>query len=468
LNNVAHARAVAQVTPEEMLGKRSSDFFRKELYTQFQEDEVFIMNTGQSLVDRQEHFIRRDGVPQWHSTTKVPLRNAQGEIVGLIGITRDISARKLAEQAARASEARFQLVIESAPDYIHLTDLQGNILLSNAAAIRDSGYAADELIGRNLAEFLTERSHATLVSKFPDLLHGERVRQEIEFVRRDGSVAIMDCSGAAVMDEEGQPETLVIVQRDVTEQRRAQDMLERALHKERELGELKSRFVSMASHEFRTPLSTILAMTETLSVYRTRLTEEQIDQRLGKIREQIAYLKDIMEDFLQLARIQSGRIDFHPAPLDLDVLCREMIDEFESRPSMTRTICYKYPSAPRLVALDKKLMRQIISNLLSNAIKYSFPHTPIYVSLDYEQENGQENACLSVQDSGIGIPPDDLKHLFEPFHRATNVDTIPGTGIGLTITKQSVDLHQGHITINSEIGRGTTITICIPARTEYR
>jgi signal transduction histidine kinase len=151
-------------------------------------------------------------------------------------------------------------------------------------------------------------------------------------------------------------------------------------------------------------------------------------------------------------------VEFYPIIFDLDGLCRSVLDEFLNRPDITHQIHYTCDAVLREVKLDKKLMRQIISNLVSNAIKYSPEDTSIFVSLEYEDEA----LFLKVRDEGIGIPEADMKHLFEPFHRAENVGTISGTGLGLVIIKESVELQGGTITIESQVNVGTTFTIRIP------
>jgi signal transduction histidine kinase len=245
-------------------------------------------------------------------------------------------------------------------------------------------------------------------------------------------------------------------------QKQAETALRQALAKEQELSELKSRFVSMASHEFRTPLATILALTETVTAYRHKLTDEQIGNRLDKIKGQVGHLKDIMEDMLQLARLQARRAEFNPIKLNLDSLCLSVIDEFQSQIGFAHQLIYTCDDTLKEVRLDKKLMRHIINNLVSNAIKYSPSEKPIIINLQYVNAT----LILKVTDEGIGIPPDDLKHLFEPFHRAANVGTISGTGLGLVITKEAIELHGGTILVESAIGIGTTFTVNIPLKVE--
>jgi signal transduction histidine kinase len=211
----------------------------------------------------------------------------------------------------------------------------------------------------------------------------------------------------------------------------------------------------MASHEFRTPLATILAFTESLSLFRHKLSEEQIEKKLNTIRAQVEHLKDIMDDVLLLARMQARRVEFNPEKVNLDSLCRSILHEFKSRPDVRHTLDYVCDPAIGEVMLDRRLMRQIISNLLSNAIKYSPEDQPVQLHLSMIDTGYR----LTVRDYGIGIPEADLKHLFEPFHRASNVGTTSGTGLGLVIVKDSVDLHGGTISVESLPGQGSTFTI---------
>lgn len=242
----------------------------------------------------------------------------------------------------------------------------------------------------------------------------------------------------------------------------SQLQLQHAYEKEKELSELKSRFVSMASHEFRTPLTTICLSTESLIAYRDKLTDEQINQRLGKIQTQVQHLSEITEDVLQLARLQAHRMEFHPIQLDLDELCRSILGDLQGLPEGTQRLIYQCNETLPAVHVDKRLTRQLIYNLASNALKYSAAEKQVVITL----RQVEHDLVLAVRDEGIGIPAVDLPYLFEPFHRAHNVGTIAGTGLGLVIVKEAVELHGGVITVQSEMNRGTTFTVKFPLLTE--
>lgn len=244
----------------------------------------------------------------------------------------------------------------------------------------------------------------------------------------------------------------------------SQVQLRQAYEREKELSELKSRFVSMASHEFRTPLTTILLSTETLLTYRRKLTDTQIEQRLSKIQEQVEYLKGITEDVLQLTKFQARRLEFRPDWLDLQELCCTIISELQSQSDGMHRLQYRSDDFLPLVYADKRLIRQIINNLVSNAIKYSPADKPVVFKLTQTDEG----VAVIVSDEGIGIPAADMKYLFEPFHRAANVGAIAGTGLGLVIAKEAVELHNGMITVTSEVNQGTTFVVKLPLPIEEK
>ncbi len=248
---------------------------------------------------------------------------------------------------------------------------------------------------------------------------------------------------------------------DISDRQRAEQALRLALEAEKQTNLLKSRFVSMASHEFRTPLAAILASTETLTLYRERMKPEDISGRLENIRRQVNHMTGIIDDVLQLGRMQSGRIEFHPTLANLNALCSELVEEFNTRSETPARVVYTAPIIPIVIRMDTGLMRQSISNLIANALKYSLDPRPVQLHLSRDGEH----VTLRISDEGIGIPDKDLPYLFEPFHRASNVGNISGTGLGLSITKQAIEQHGGTLAVESEISVGTTFTISLPITT---
>ena len=245
---------------------------------------------------------------------------------------------------------------------------------------------------------------------------------------------------------------------EVTERQRAQGELRNALAAERELGELKSRFVSMVSHEFRTPLGIIMSSAEILQSYLDRLTPEKRREHLNDIFQSTRRMSDLMEEVLLLGRVEAGRIAFNPEALDLPGLCRRLIDEVHSACPQGASIWFETKGHTDSARGDEALLRHILTNLLSNAVKYSANGDPVQFSVEKQGTEG----VFVVQDHGIGIPEADAKQLFNAFHRGRNVGERPGTGLGLVIVKRCVELHHGAITFESHEGRGTTFTVRLP------
>jgi signal transduction histidine kinase len=241
----------------------------------------------------------------------------------------------------------------------------------------------------------------------------------------------------------------------------AEKAIHQAFLKEKELSELKSRFVSVVSHEFRNPLSTILFSTELLERYDGQLTSEKRVAYLSRIRNSVNRMNQLLTDVLTIGEVEAGSLQFNPISLDVEQFCTDLIEEFCFRSDSEHTIQFNstgtYPSLP---CLDEKLLRHILSNLISNAIKYSPNGGSIHLTVQYEPEQ----VVFQIRDQGIGIPESDQPQLFSSFHRANNVSKIPGTGLGLSIVKQCVDLHCGSISVVSEIGVGTTFTVSLPAQ----
>jgi signal transduction histidine kinase/type II secretory pathway pseudopilin PulG len=233
---------------------------------------------------------------------------------------------------------------------------------------------------------------------------------------------------------------------------------ERELQVEREVGRLKSSFVSMVSHEFRTPLGVIRAAGENLGRYFQRLTETQRAELLGDIAASASRMNDLIEEVLLLGKVESGKMECRPAPVDLPALCRRVIAEVRMATHEVCPIELAGTDATPGVKLDEGLVVIVLSNLLSNAVKYSQPGQPVW--LEVRQDAG--HVVVDVRDEGIGIPESDQAQLFHSFRRAANVGVIPGSGLGLTIVKRCVELHRGGITFTSAEGRGTTFTVRLP------
>ena len=252
---------------------------------------------------------------------------------------------------------------------------------------------------------------------------------------------------------------------EVRERRQAEELLQKnreelraSLEKEKELGELKSRFVTMASHEFRTPLSTILSSASLISKYNGSEQQEQRNKHLDRIKSSVNNLTAILNDFLSLGKLEEGKINCNPTEFDMVSFANELTNEMRELTRRGQTIIHETEKSEAKVFLDKNLTRNICINLLSNAIKYSEEGKIIIVKTDV----ADGKLHISVTDQGIGIPESEQQHIFDRFFRANNAVNIQGTGLGLNIVKKYAELMGGQIFFTSEQGKGTTFHVTLP------
>jgi len=237
-----------------------------------------------------------------------------------------------------------------------------------------------------------------------------------------------------------------------------ENQLEIALSKERDLNELKSRFVSMASHEFRTPLSTVLSSASLISKYKLESQNDNRLKHISKIKSAVQNLTGILNDFLSLSKIEEGKAKPKFLKVSIDEVSKEIIDEVSVILKEGQEIKYSIEKPKQIVKTDERFLRNILINLLSNAIKYS----PEKDKIIFKVNSNKSNLLIEIKDSGIGIPKAEQEHLFDRFFRASNVETIQGTGLGLSIVKRYVELLNGNITFKSIEGKGTSFFVKIP------
>jgi len=267
-----------------------------------------------------------------------------------------------------------------------------------------------------------------------------------------GRVVERDAAGRAVR--------MTGVNVDIDDRKRAEVELLAAVQREKELSEMKSKFVSTASHEFRTPLATMLSSAELLEHYSESLSPAEKANLLQTIQGGAKRMSEMIDDVLALGRAESGVLKLNLGPTNLRELCSTVVSEFRIAQGKQHVITLDDRFDRPQVTMDERLLRHILNNLLSNAVKYSPPGSEVTFSLSRHDEQ----AAIEIQDRGIGIPLEDQPRMFESFHRASNVENRPGTGLGLAIVKKSVELHGGEISLTSAVGSGTRFTVMIPLR----
>jgi signal transduction histidine kinase len=240
--------------------------------------------------------------------------------------------------------------------------------------------------------------------------------------------------------------------------RESEERIRQALAKEQELNELKSNFVAMVSHEFRTPMTTIRMAVDILEYNNNKLTEARKTKYFERIQNAINQMLHLLDEILFLSKTEAAKIEYNPTVINLENFCRELTDSLQLDAGSQQRIIFTFEGESTQAEMDEDLLNFIFTNLISNAIKYSRENGIIWFDLICKDRL----ATFRLKDQGIGIPLKDQTHLFETFYRASNVGVIPGTGLGLSIVKKCVDLHGGHIQLESEPGVGTTVIVTLP------
>ncbi|NMG08080.1 PAS domain S-box protein [Brasilonema sp. UFV-L1] len=457
--NRIFAEMVGLESPEDIVGKTDYDLLVNEQEADlYYESDLRVMLTDTPEYDVIFRHIRKDGKQAWLEASKIPLHDHQGNVIGVLGTFEDITERKQAEESLQLRDR----AIAASSNGIIIADVtmpDSPIIYANPALEEITGYSIQEVIGKNYS-FLhgCDIDQPGMAELQDAIAQGKSCTVVLRNYRKDGTLFWSEVSISPVYDNCGKFTHYISIQTDITQRKQLEEELKAALHKEKELNELKSRFVSMTSHEFRTPLSTILSSSELLEHYRHRWTEEKQVSHLHRIQTAVKRMTEMLNNILVIGKVEAGKLDFIPVPLDLVEYCHYLVEELQLNINHQYAIHFssQFDSMPS--CMDEKLLGHILSNLLSNGIKYSPTGSTVRFTLTFHDEL----AVFTIQDQGIGIPPEDLPHLFESFHRGTNVANIQGTGLGLAIVKNCVETHHGEITVKSEIGVGTIFTVTLP------
>ncbi|MEZ4777299.1 MAG: PAS domain-containing sensor histidine kinase [Bacteroidia bacterium] len=376
------------------------------------------------------------------------------------------------------SEAGFRTLFEYATVGIIVVDHKGRIVIVNPYTENLFGYKNTELAGNSIEILIPHAVRNQHFSHREKYLHTPRNRQmgsglDLHALKKDGSVMPVEIS-LSHYQSAGQTFVVAFIN-DITERKKAREMdkkyaaeledevktrtadLVDSLEREKHLNEMKSRFVSLASHEFRTPLSTILTSISLADKYADAGEIEKHKKHVERIKSSVHMLTHILNDFLSLERLNQGKVSSTPETFFVDHFLKETMEEIEVLLKPGQKLEVTAPAHTE-VLLNKKLLKNIIINLTSNAVKY----TPEGKNISVHCSLNENLVCWKIEDEGIGIPECDHERLFSMFFRAGNVGSIKGTGLGLNIVKKYVDLMQGEITFTSEEGKGTRFIVTLP------
>jgi PAS domain S-box-containing protein len=401
----------------------------------------------------------KDGSEFWVDLSITPLKNEKGSVTHWIAIQRDVSDRKAAELILQ----RQAQIINQIHDSVLTTDLRGIITSGNKGAEKRFGFRNEEIIGQNFSILCADKQDTFFQNQViqPLLNKGEH-EIELEMLDQNHDEFSAHLSLSIQKDDEGNSIGMIAYIMDISDRKQAEAEILKNLEKERGLNELKTRFITTVSHEYRTPLATILSSLELLEYYGHCSTEQEKKEYCQQIRSSIQRMTDLLNDVLTIEKSEAGKFAFTPEPLDLKKFCQDLVTELQGNIKTEHRILLDIKDQSSQAQMDKKLMRHIFSNLISNAVKYSPKGGTIRFEIFYQDPI----ATFCIRDQGIGIPPEAIQNLFQSFFRANNVGNIAGTGLGLSIVKRLVEIHGGSISVESEVGSGTSFLVSLPIRPE--
>ena len=450
--NPATAEVLGIEDPVQALGMTDFDFFPEGLARQFFADEQHVVTTGKPLLNRLEP--QGDGeAPDWWLTSTVPLRDATGEVVGIIGAGRDITERLRTEAALQASEGRQRALLTALPDLMFRLSRDGTYLDYKADRPGDLLVSPQTMLGRTVAETMP-RPVATAVMA--------AIRRVLTTGGTETLEYTLEAAGGREFFEArfvaSGPDEVVAIVRDVTERARAETELRAAKEAAEKASQLKSDFLSTMSHELRTPLTSIAGYSEFLQ-RSPGLNPEQMED-VNQISRSAHHLLGLISDVLDLSRIEAGATSLRVEPVLVAAVIEEALAQLLPQITAKHLRVVTTVPAALTVRADRQRLRQILLNLVGNAVKFT-DHG--MVSIDgVTTPRGIE---VAVTDTGLGIAPETLPRIFDEFRQADSSMTrrFGGAGLGLAIAKQLAELHGGQISVSSEVGFGSTFTLHLPA-----
>ena len=391
---------------------------------------------------------------------KLPLLNENGEVWGILGAIEDETEYLRIQNALKLSENRYQALVENISDFVWEIDKENQHTYVSPRIKDLLGYEVGEILGTEISFLMAEEQNIFARERFlKSIAEKKEIKNlEIQLINKNGEIVFVETNAMPIYDEKGMFRGFLGADRDISRRKEAEKSLKDAFENEKNLNDMRRHFVTMTSHEFRTPLSAILSSAELLEHYGENWEPEKRLEHYKKIQLFSHRLNQMLSEILTYGKLNVNKSIDPLQKLDIVKFCENVISEIRSADNYQHTIYLVMKGEDHNLLCDDNQLKTILLNLLSNAIKYSKPDTDIIVDLD----NTQTDYVLQVIDQGFGIPDEDLEKIFEPFTRGINVSGIPGTGLGLTIVKKIVEILDGRIEVLSEPDSGSTFTIYLP------
>lgn len=412
--------------------------------------------------EEQYSYIDKNGVIFPVSLIITTIKTTRGKITGFMGVAMDISERIKAEKELKKVQQLFLQLLHNFPDgAISIIDKNFHFVYTGGHLHQRLHANINELIGKEIYPLFPMHLRKMLFKMLENVFSERMYISDFELPYPiKNRTYILDAF--PLIEEDGSVNNIGVIIKNISKLKKAEEGLREALKIERNLGELKSRFVSMASHEFRTPLSTVLSSAYLIEKYTSAEDQPKREKHLKRIVSSVNMLTDTLNEFLNIGKIEEGKLQVKLTEFNLQEMIESTLDEIKNNLKKEQQINYRHEGNPNVI-LDHSLVKHILMNLISNASKFSFDSSSIQI----KTINQNEHIVLSVKDDGIGISKEDQQHLMERFFRGANAANIQGTGLGLHIISKYAEMMNGTIECTSQLEKGTEFTVTFNTKKNY-
>ena len=446
-------------SPEsEIIGKTDYDFVDKDLAELFRNNDQKVMKAGKPSINEEWITFASDGHKALLETIKMPMYNTKNEIIGVLGVGRDITYRKHSEEMLRQSETKYRNLIETMPDGVYRSTPEGKFIEVNDAMVRILGYdSKEDLMSIDIKTQLyfdsEERERLTKKLRINEL-------DIFPLRKKDGSTVYIEDHGWFVADDNGKTIFHEGISRDVTQRKNAEVQLQLYAEQLKELVATKDKFFSIIAHDLKSPFNSILGLSEIIKNDAKHLDIATIEQYAGIIHSTSNNTFRLLENLLDWARIQQSQMPFQPVSLVLKTLTNEVLEFLIEKANSKMIAIINFIPDNLIVMADKNMIRTILRNLISNALKFTSKNGKVEIKA-FHSENKVE---ISIVDNGIGIKPEDIDKIFKigSSFSKRGTENEKGTGLGLLLCKEFVEVHGGEIWVESEEGKGSSFKFSIP------
>ncbi|QQS37270.1 MAG: PAS domain-containing sensor histidine kinase [Ignavibacteriales bacterium] len=448
-------------TSEDAVGKTDFDYFTPDHAADAFDDEQKIIRTGIPLIDKSEKIRRADGEFRWVSSTKTPLYDIDKKIIGILGISRDITEKQKALESLQESEERYASLFQRSMDCVYLHDFQGNFLDANDAALNLLGYSKSEMRGLNFASILSPEQIPAARGIIEEIRLLGRQKERVEFQLRHKNGQIIEIEQiATIIYQSGKPFAIQGIARDITQRKKAERQLLKYAEELNTMNSNKNKLFSIIAHDLKSPFHGLLGVSGILANELQNLSADEVSTLTMGLHKSLQQQYDLVEKLLDWSRLQTGRIEYSPVITNLKKFAEESINSHALVAEEKKIVLVNDINDKVEAFADSYMLSCIFNNLVSNAIKFSKPGGQVKLS------SLSIHSFIEVQvtDSGVGISQENLSKLF---HLESNIVTTgtaneKGTGLGLLLCRDFIARHGGKIWVESKINEGSTFKFWLP------